>query len=90
MQTKQQQQRESRYRRALRQCGFRSWKQANQRRYELIEKEIDETAAASELELLKRLQKLADLYVKWKTNDQMGRENRRLRRMLRQLETTKP
>jgi len=82
MQTTIQQKRESRYRKALRECRFRSWKRANARRAELIEKSVKSEATEEEEHELERLQRLADLYVTWKTNDATGRAIRRLERRL--------
>lgn len=82
MQTKTQQKREARYRKQLKKCGFRSWKKANQRRGELIDQEIE---TGVEPEGLADLQKLCDLYLKWKTNDVDGRQVRRLKRLGRKL-----
>lgn len=79
MPTKLQQRREARYRRALRQCGFRSWVRANRRRSELIALEIASRATADEQRELAQLQKLADVYVRWKTNDSTGRSIRCLK-----------
>jgi hypothetical protein len=78
-QTKTQQRRESAYRRQLKRCGYRSWKRANRRRATLIEFSFHHEASVDELAELERLQTLADLYVKWKTNDLLGRQARRLK-----------
>lgn len=88
MSSKAQQKREAAYRAQLRKCGFRSWKQANARRAELIEWKVyrphifDTSDGQYELP---QLQKLADLYRNWKTNNELGRMNRRLERQLRKL-----
>jgi len=82
-----QKKRESQYRKSLRQCGFRSWKRANLRRGELIAKSVyGQTSDSEELELA-GLQRLADLYVKWKTNDATGRSIRRLKRLQKKIGT---
>lgn len=86
MSTKQQERREGAYRKQLKRCGFRSWKQANQRRCELIDRDISGEADEEEQSELKQLQKLCDLYVKWKTNDALGRSTRRAKRLLKKLE----
>jgi hypothetical protein len=74
----------------LKACGFRSWVSANRRRGELIDKDIDgsRTGGLSENESkeLTELQKLADLYVRWKTNDSMGLAIRRMKRLMGKLE----
>jgi hypothetical protein len=76
--TKAQISRERRYREQLKRCGFRSWKRANWRRTELI-------MAGVQSSELTQLQVLTDLYVAWKTNDQIGRETRSLDRMLKKI-----
>lgn len=80
--TKAQANREIAYRTQLRRCGFRSWKQANKRRCELIEQMIE---SGNECDELKQLQRLADLYLTWKTNDSAGRWSRRIRRLEKRL-----
>lgn len=80
--TKIQEKRRDAYHRQLKRCGFRSWKHANQRRGELIDKEIDDSLTEDESNELAGLQRLCDLYVKWKTNDQNGRLARRAKRLL--------
>jgi len=80
MQTKIQQKREARYRKALRECRFQSWKRANARRAALIEKSVNSEASTEEERELERLGELADLYVTWKTNDATGRAIRNLKR----------
>lgn len=84
--TKTQEKRRESYHRQLKRCGFRSWTRANQRRGELIDKQILTEEESSELEALQRL---CDLYVKWKTNDQNGRLARRAKRLLARV-TPKP
>jgi hypothetical protein len=79
-QTKIQQQREARYREALRKSGFRSWKRANARRAALIAKSVYGYATQAENQELEQLQTVADLYATWKTNDATGRLIRRLKR----------
>lgn len=81
--TKIQQHRERLYREQLRLCGFRSWSRANERRCDLIDLAI---ATGGEPLALAALQRLADLYVTWKTNDQTGRSIRRAERLLNRLE----
>ena len=85
-QTKSQHRREAAYRRQLKRCGFRSWKRANDRRSDLIGKVVYGSATSEDSAELDQLQRLADLYLKWKTNDLIGRENRRLERLQRRLE----
>lgn len=80
--TKTQIKREQAYRDQLRRCGFRSWKRANQRRAELIDEKIE---TGVEPQGLVNLQRLADLYVKWKTNDVMGRQLRGLKKLQKRL-----
>jgi len=58
---------EKQYREQLKLCKFRSWKQANKRRIALIY-----AGAGIESEEFQQLQKLADLYISWKTNDYMS------------------
>lgn len=82
MNTKLQQRREDRYRAQLRRCGFRSWVRANARRFRLIASEIWNNVASPELG---QLQKLADLYVAWKTNGLLERESRRIQAMWKRL-----
>lgn len=84
--TKQQERREAAYRKQLKRCGFRSWKRANQRRCDLIDKNIDGRADEEEQAELEQLQRLCDLYVKWKTNDALGRSTRAAKRLLKKLE----
>lgn len=79
-----QEKRRAAYFRQLKLCGFRSWKRANQRRGDLIDKEIDHGLSGAESRELARLQRLCDLYVKWKTNDSLGRAIRRAKRMMGQ------
>ncbi len=79
MATKLQQRREAQYRAALLECGFRSWRRANHRRGELIDLSIDHLATAAEEVELSQLQRLADRYIIWKTNDCTGRSIRRLK-----------
>lgn len=75
--TKAQERRREKYLAQLKKCGFRSWKRANARRFELIECYADgDTADAAEEWF--QLQQLCRLYVAWKTNDSLGREIRRL------------
>lgn len=83
--TKSQQKRRERYQSLLAACGFRSWKKANRRRCDLIELKIYERITPDETTELKRLQKLCGLYVTWKTNDSIGRQNRILKRQLENL-----
>lgn len=52
------------YREQLRKCGFRSWKKANERRYELLMENIDNQYYESEE--LRELQILLNLYLNWK------------------------
>lgn len=80
-QTKAQCRRKARYQAALRESGFRSWLLANRRRSDLIDREIEGCASADELAELERLQRLADCYIIWKTNDATGRSIRRLTRL---------
>jgi hypothetical protein len=80
--TKAQIRREQAYRDQLKRCGFRSWKRANQRRAELIDQKIETGVEPQELV---DLQRLADLYVKWKTNDAMGRQLRGLKSLEKRL-----
>lgn len=80
-QTKVQQAREARYRKQLKLCGFRSWKQANRRRAELIA----EGSTLKSKELL-RLQDLCSYYSAWKTDDIVGRCRRKLDRLIAKVE----
>lgn len=72
--TKKQIRAEARYRAQLRLCGFRSWIAASRVRTELISFGgwLDEERA----ERLEQLQVLAQLYLTWKTNDDLGRQAR--------------
>lgn len=72
--------REQRYRAQLKACGFRSWKAANLRRGELIDVKVYGKPTDDQAEELRALQILADLYVQWKTDDLIGRMNRKLER----------
>ncbi len=81
--TKIQIKREQAYRKQLKKCGFRSWKRANERRVKLIRESVKTDIESKEL---KELQRLADLYTKWKTNDEKGRMIRRLKRMLNEMQ----
>lgn len=57
--------RKAAYEKQLKACGFRSWKRANQRRGELINRDGNLTVQqAAELE---ELQKLADMYLEYKS-----------------------
>ena len=85
MQTKAQQQREQRYRKQLRKCGFRSWAKANSRRFELIERQLSAQTNAAENTEVRQLQKLLHYYLTWKTNDQLGRNLRKADRILKQV-----
>lgn len=76
--TKMQVRAESRYRKQLKLCGFRSWKAANNRRCDLIN-------AGSECDELAALQHLADLYLDWKHST--TNLKRRLNRMLKKYQT---
>ena len=64
---------ESAYRTRLKECGFRSWKKANQRRYELINRDIAGEILKEEATELHRLQELCDAYVEWKVQVRMNR-----------------
>ena len=86
--TKIQQLREKRYRDHLKRCGFRSWKAANNRRCDLIEEHVYFDCEETSLEL-HALQKLADLYMIWKTNDSRGLAAKRVERMLAKLKEVK-
>ena len=77
--TKIQKKRKERYEKALRNSGFRSWVSANNRRFELI-------SSREESPELNRLQELSSLYVKYKTNDMIGRGLRRLKRFKKALD----
>lgn len=76
--TKAQQRREIRYRQQLKACGFRSWKRANKRRFELIKEKVESGVESDEL---RQLQILCDMYASWKTNDALGRSMQRLKRL---------
>lgn len=84
-QTKTQAKREARYRAQLKKCGFRSWKRANARRGDLIDRSVRDVSTEAEEQELVELQKLADFYLWWKTNDDIGRCNRRLGRLVAKL-----
>lgn len=84
--TKCQERRRAAYLEQLKRCGFRSWKQANHRRGHLIHKKVYETATEHEIDELAGLQRLADLYVTWKTNDSLGRSARFMNRKIKKLE----
>lgn len=77
--TKKLQRLHAQYLRQLKRCGFRSWKAANKRRVDLIMAGVDSPELAP-------LQRLADLYVRWKTNDETRVEIRRLSRWIKRLE----
>lgn len=83
--TKAQEKRRSSYRKQLALCGFRSWKRANERRAKLIRIKVYGSATEEELSELEKLQKLCDLYVRWKTNDSLGRLTRSLEHQLKRL-----
>lgn len=63
-----------RFRRLLRQSGFRTWKQANIRRGELIQ----QGRSVVESDELMALQRLADAWVRYRTHDLDRRSIRRL------------
>ena len=68
------------YRAQLKRCGFRSWKQANRRRVELIDAFI-ESHSVDVGDELKELQLLAELYLGWK----YGKQEREQRKVLDKL-----
>jgi hypothetical protein len=76
------------YLRLLKQTGFRGWSAANERRGNLIDLSIRRNATNEEEEELATLQQLADAYVRYKTNDSLRRQNRRLERMLASIDPT--
>jgi len=52
---------------------FRSFKAANKRRFELIDRDVDcDDLSYAEKQELRSLQLLADLWVKYRTNDERG------------------
>ena len=76
--TKVQEQRKARYLKQLRKCGFRSWKRANARRFELI---ITLRLQDSQRRELAALNHLAGLFQTYRTNDMLGRSMRRAKRL---------
>lgn len=79
--TKIKERRKARYLEQLRKCGFRSWKRANRRRFELIEKKVNETISEDEDHELALLQKLADCWQMYRAGDGFDRTRRRLKRL---------
>lgn len=72
-----------RYRQQLKLCGFRSWKSANARRADLINKQIHHpTMMTPALEAeLTALQKTADLYLAWKMRLSRDADRRMFRKI---------
>lgn len=71
------------YRRQLRKCGFRGWGKANHRRGELIRKKHSQDGLAiDELRELSELQKLCDIFMRWKFQAENRRMAARLRRFI--------
>lgn len=50
----------------LKECGFRSWKRANERRFALIDKSVDNKTTHEEEKELENLQALTSLYLDYK------------------------
>lgn len=85
--TKQTARRKAAHERLMHQCGFRSFRKAQECRCELIGKKVyePETFTADEARLLEQLQKWIGLYVKYKTNDSTGLNIRHLDRKLKKM-----
>lgn len=64
------------YLRALKRSGYQSFRSANLRRFELINLKTGKPVDEGELNKLNRV---VDLYVKYKTNDQIGRAVRSIK-----------
>lgn len=75
----------SSYLRLLKETGFRSWSAANERRGALIDLSVARNATNEEEAELAVLQELVDAYVRYKTNDSLRRQTRRLDKMLKRL-----
>lgn len=85
--TKKQREAERRYREQLKRCGYRGWSHANAVRCLLIDRDVyQKNLDATDQKHLKALERLTELYLKWKTNDDLGRGIRRLVRLRKKLE----
>lgn len=87
--TKAQARRKAAYYKNLRKCGFRSWKQANARRCDLINRKFDVGLTPEETAELAQLQKTSGLRADWKTNDGLGRCTRKLQRLIKKIEANR-
>ena len=80
---------EAAYRRQLKKCGYRSWKQANLRRENLIIRAVWEgggiPVAERDRKELEQLQNLADLHQRYACYEELRARDKSLRQMVRQL-----